>query len=336
MGYLESGRIVDHATAGFTVSTSDDGRTVVTDILATSDAYRRGLRFEDEIVSLGGRPIRSANEFKNALGTYPRGWRVRLEYRQDGVRKATLIRLDGVHARQALLQLVEGASPPASEEAPPDTKRPIPKPIADVFARRSGFANYHFNAQHVDRILDPWRDAVGLAEAHGEWIIRGHDEQGRTFECVLRDDEAFLSWGDDTYRANLLGALEVEQAPPKSGGLLLTLSLWRRLLVLGPKEYGEVTYVGRVPNEGDESDLLDAVQAIHAVSESWLLFEPDTSELQKIEMNVDTRRDPCELFFSQTKDVGGRRLPHKWTIVHGDDVFAEWTVDDYTFSPPSP
>ena len=44
IGWLKSGRIVDHATLGATVSTADDGRVTVSDILENSDAYRRGLR----------------------------------------------------------------------------------------------------------------------------------------------------------------------------------------------------------------------------------------------------------------------------------------------------
>src|SRR5687768_15467548 len=42
LGDLRSGRIVDHATLGASVSTDSDGRVLVTNILESSDAYRRG------------------------------------------------------------------------------------------------------------------------------------------------------------------------------------------------------------------------------------------------------------------------------------------------------
>ena len=71
LGHLKSGRIVDHATLGAQVGTSDTGRVVVTNILEDCDAFRRGLRPDDEIVSFAGRPIRSVNAFKNMLGTLP-------------------------------------------------------------------------------------------------------------------------------------------------------------------------------------------------------------------------------------------------------------------------
>lgn len=129
LGYLHSGRIVDHATAGFTVTSTDDGRVVVDNILDTSDAYRKGLRYDDEIAQFGGRAIGTANEFKNALGIFPKAWRVPLSFRHEGERRDVMIRLEGVHADGELAELLEGpAAPPieiqpeeeSPEETPPD------------------------------------------------------------------------------------------------------------------------------------------------------------------------------------------------------------------------
>src|SRR4029079_3921354 len=60
LGCLKSGRIVDHATLGATVAMSDRG-VRVSNILESSDAFRRGLRYDDEIVSFGGRAIDTPN-----------------------------------------------------------------------------------------------------------------------------------------------------------------------------------------------------------------------------------------------------------------------------------
>ena len=54
LSYLRSGRIADHATLGALVSSDADGRVVVSDILESSDAYRRGLRIDDEVVQFAG------------------------------------------------------------------------------------------------------------------------------------------------------------------------------------------------------------------------------------------------------------------------------------------
>ena len=92
LGCLRAGRIVDHATLGAVVATSADGEVVVSDILESSDAWRRGLRHDDEIVSLAGRPVRTVNAFKNILGTLPAGWQVPLVFRRGGRRQELLVR----------------------------------------------------------------------------------------------------------------------------------------------------------------------------------------------------------------------------------------------------
>ena len=108
LGYLRSGRIVDHATLGARVAFDEDGRVVVSDILERSDAYRRGLRYDDEIIRFAGRAIDTPNALKNVLGIYPKGWRLPLSFRRDGRRYDVLVRLTGVHTRAELLEKAAG------------------------------------------------------------------------------------------------------------------------------------------------------------------------------------------------------------------------------------
>ncbi|HAA68852.1 MAG TPA: serine protease, partial [Planctomycetaceae bacterium] len=174
LGYLKSGRIVDHATLGATVATSDDGRVVVSNILDSSDAYRRGLRYGDEIVAFSGRTINTVNEFKNVLGIYPKGWSVPLEYRRDGQEFEVVVRLMGVHSRRELLRKIQGptAEQPQPNPAPkkpapnqPDApkRQPLPAPqipapqklppeITTLVQPREGYANYFFNLENQKRI----------------------------------------------------------------------------------------------------------------------------------------------------------------------------------------
>lgn len=135
LGYLHSGRIVDHATLGATVSTDDTGRVIVTNILQSSDAYRRGLRYNDEIISFGGRPITTTNAFKNVLGIFPKGWKVRLSYRRGDERKDILVRLAGVHSSEELLAKIQGAPKTpqkpgrdGDQDKPGDQEKPGEKP----------------------------------------------------------------------------------------------------------------------------------------------------------------------------------------------------------------
>jgi serine protease Do len=126
IGLLKSGRIVDHASLGATVSSDAKRRVVVDDILENSDAYRRGLRYGDEIVRFGGREIASANAFKNALGTYPNDWRVPLTYRRDGKEFDTRVRLAASHRAGELEALLDSEHEPPVPREPRPSKEPKP------------------------------------------------------------------------------------------------------------------------------------------------------------------------------------------------------------------
>jgi S1-C subfamily serine protease len=124
LGDLRSGRIVDHATLGATLSTADTGDVVVTNILEDCDAFRRGLRVDDEIVRFAGRSVRSVNGFKNVLGTLPRDWRVPLSYRRDSQTREIYVRLMGVHREDELIAKTEGGGMP--EPPQPRPGEPMP------------------------------------------------------------------------------------------------------------------------------------------------------------------------------------------------------------------
>lgn len=126
LGHLKSGRVVDHATLGARVASDDQGRVIVSDVIEESDAWRRGLRYGDEIVAFGGRPIRSVNAFKNTLGIFPKGWRVPLTYRRGAERYEVLVRLDGVHRESELWAKVQGRPPDLLPKEPPKERQPQP------------------------------------------------------------------------------------------------------------------------------------------------------------------------------------------------------------------
>ncbi|MFG0253998.1 MAG: S1C family serine protease [Rhodopirellula sp. JB053] len=131
LGSLFSGRILDHATLGATVGTDDDGSVRVTNILQSSDAYRRGLRYGDEILEIDNRVVQTANDVQNLLATFPAQWRVPLTYRQKGRVVHTLVRLASVHRGDELLKKMQTALPPPPpapptppSDSPDDEKTP--------------------------------------------------------------------------------------------------------------------------------------------------------------------------------------------------------------------
>ncbi len=123
LGDLHSGRVLDHATLGATVATDPDGGARVSNILDSSDAYRRGLRYGHTVVEIDGRSVNTANEVQNVLATLPPQWRVPLVYMDRGQRKSTLVRLANLHTSDELLEKMAAALPP-----PPPAPEPPREP----------------------------------------------------------------------------------------------------------------------------------------------------------------------------------------------------------------
>ena len=363
LGLLKGGRLVDHATLGATVATSADGRVVVSDILDSSDAWKRGLRYDDEIVALAGRNVRTVNAFKNVLGTLPAGWRVPLVYRRGGRREEILVRLAGVHASAELANIVEGKSqkpggqppaPPHGPDAPKegpapreggrpavpdDTPRavPLPSAVRPYYEARRGFTNHHFNTVERDRVArmiasDGLHAAVG-----GRWVLKGRLATGEDFRIELSDEEGVIDLPTGTTRVDATGELDVNPSPPGSGGMLAALLLWRRLLVEGPQTLGRTSYWGTVPldpqawGEAEGPRLVDMLETSVAGVEARFTVGDDGT-VAGIELWTAPDADPCEVRFAaapadRRQDLP-KGMPAAIEVRHGNDLFGIFRVQE--------
>jgi serine protease Do len=361
LGVLRSGRIVDHATLGAVASFDDQGRVIVSDILEQSDAYRRGLRYGDELVSFARRPITTPNGFKNVLGTLPKDWRVPLSYRRDGKRYDTLVRLRGVHGKEALLEAVEGEpqSPmpipkpgekkPAEKPRPgekskksrgkqpqPDSievargKTPMPQVCKEHFEPKRGYVNYYFNKLARDRVLTAWAARCQLAGLKGTWVLEGRLESGGKFRFELDNAGGRLKLPTAETPWEATGPLNSSLAPPQSGGLLPTLYALRWLAVAGPEKFDEFYCLGAGPL-ADRSGLVDVLVGLYKGIECRYYFDPSQGHLLAMEMFPDDDVDPCEIYFSEYSEVEGRWLPARIEVRVGDDRYALFAVDQWRF-----
>lgn len=346
LSHLKSGRLVDHASLGAVVSTDSEGRVVVDDILEDSDAYRRGLRYGDEIVRFGGRDISTANAFKNVLGTYPQGWRVPLVFRRDGEEFERMVRLAGVHRDGELAELMEGGGPaephPEKPEAPEEKPVPgkmkqvrakksdsnMPEFVAKYFEARPGYANHWFNRFHQQRVWNSFLARGDFAGLGTDWTIRGKDETGGDVEIELAKDRGSILMPIGKSEAEFNLSLADTLSPPRSGGLLAALHLWQRLLLIGPRQFGDVHYFGTLPWP-DEKRQPDCLIGIHGGVETKFYFNPTEGDLVGVEMQAAEGEDPCEIYFSDFRQVDGRRLPFHWVVRHGDEQFTELKISEY-------
>jgi S1-C subfamily serine protease len=347
LGCLRAGRLCDHATLGATVSSGADGRVVVSDILESSDAWRRGLRYDDEIVSLAGRPVRTVNAFKNALGTLPAGWQVPLVVRRQGRREEMLVRLAGLHAPAALAAIVageggsdgkEGESRPRAAEPPrPD----LPAAIRGCYESRAGFANHHFNIVERDRVgaaLAAFRDTLPA----GPWVLAGRLATDDEFRIELSDTSATIDLPTGTSALASADDFDRSPVPPGSGGMLGALVLWRRLVIEGPAAVGRTIYWGTAPSEpaamGTDgvADLIDVLESAASGVEARFTVD-DVGRVVAIDLWASPDDDPCEIRLAWPTAAAaaspGGAMPVRLDVRRGGAAFGVFHVrppDDAT------
>ena len=342
LGFLEGGRLVDHATLGATVASDEDGRVVVSDILESSDAYRRGLRYDDEIVSLAGRPVRTVNALKNILGTLPAGWRVPVVFRRAGRRMEAVVRLAGLHRPTELAKLVaaEEAGPKGpAPEGPPTPPRPaaapLPEAVRHLYEARGGFTNHHFNTLARDRVAGRIAASAASGVTAGAWVMSGRLDSGGPFRIELSETRGVIDLPTGTTEVDATGELDADPGPPGSGGMLAALLLWRRLLLDGPTKLGRTSYWGTQPRdpatlgEFAEADLVDVLETAAAAVEARFAVADDGGVIG-IELWPVPDADPCDVRMTLRPD-DPRCLPAVIEVRHGDTLFGTFHVDDVRF-----
>ena len=361
LGVLHSGRIVDHATLGARVAADDQGRVIVSDILENSDAFRRGLRSDDEIVNFAGRPISTPNGFKNALGIYPKGWQVPLTFRRENKAADTYVRLSGVHSQGDLIEKTLGR--PEQQQPRPDEKNPrgpqrprmprmpqmeppkapMPEAAKKVFQEKRGYANYYFNKVELDRVLKQWKAPGDAKGSRGAWTFVGRLASGKDVEFHVSDKDAAMKapageqqWTLGPKFADAFPrSSDSEAAPQPAGtGLLPSLFLYRLMAVAGPKGFDSVSYLGTFPLPGYVSSngdgLLDVVLATYHGIDSWFYFDSH-GQLAAMEVYPEEHADPLEFHFSNYRAADGRDLPGRLKIVCGGSVFETFDLDQFHF-----
>jgi serine protease Do len=352
LGDLRSGRVVDHASLGATVSRDSHGAVVVSQILEESDAFRRGLRVDDEIVTFAGRPIHSVNQFKNVLGIFPEDWKVSLVYRRDGEKHEIRVRLRSLHSKFDLSQMPapeEQPQPkrprsperPAPPPGPKDKKDPrrgprrerprtmahrqepeIPEKLKSLYKAKPGFANFYFNRIELDRVLqglDLWSDfhhRTGF-ELTGETAAGGH------FDCILSSNFASLQSGGKTFLQQF--DQDPQDEPPASGGLLVALNQLRLLLTQRDKGFGSLAYFGTEPLDGGGEQVDVLVSTLGSVECRWY-FSIAGRSLLGFDTRLADDADPCEIRFREIGAFQGVRFPSEIVVRHGDSDFAVFRV----------
>ncbi len=351
LDHLQSGRIVDHATLGATVQSLSDGSVVIDGILEQSEAYRRGVRSGDELVSFAGRPIRSVNQFKNILGIYPKGWMRPLVYRREGEKHEIMVRLRALHRRTELLSTKNAMQPqqPPGEPQPPDgpPRRPggplpehgpliphakppeIPEEFADLYEQREGFANYRFNKLHRDRVID---GITRLGEfPAGPWKITGSTLSGDAVALQMNDKAVALTQAGQPFFQDLDEPFA--DAPPGTGGLLAAMHHLRQMLIAPEERFTEFSYLGSEPLDGD-GERVDVLIATRGSTTSRWYFRKADNALLGVDTEIEPDADPCEIRIDEWREFDGRLFPGRFTVRHATEDVAVYDIQQLQFGAP--
>jgi len=360
MGHLRAGVDADHATLGATVVTADPDaaltQMVIRQILDESDAARRGIQPDDQLLEFAGRPMLSVNHYKNILGIFPKDWRVPLTIRRKNARQEVLVRLMGHQAN-----VIEKKNQPMPGGGPaPAPKGPAPKAdgeLAKMYEAKKGYSNWYFNVLEQNKLLEAFKKHGDFAAVPGKWVIDGKFEMSdrngpMRVEIVEKDGAAKV-----TMKLNIETTLEplkqtdvaVQQEPIGSGGLMMAMYHYHRFLTRGAKGFeGLFAHAGYepfypMPIDGTVPKSLAALRVDSAVIATkhgsvnckWYFSRKDAT-LLGFETYIDKDakepedRDPCEVYFHDYKDVGGRKLPHKIEVRFRDKRYALLTVSGFT------
>ncbi|QDT55322.1 Periplasmic serine endoprotease DegP precursor [Caulifigura coniformis] len=354
LDHLKSGRIVDHATLGAVVATNNDGTVTVTNILENSEAYRRGLQVGDELVSFAGRPIHTANEFKNVLGIYPDGWKLPLTYRRRDKEERILVRLRRLHRASELeLAGLEEKKPrekPEPEKPPADPKKqhnrdgdPNPDPkkrsggqppqfpdeVTRLFEERDGYANFYFNRVAQDRLLEVLQGWGPYSDSKGAWQLTGQLDPRTPVQIKLGDEAIAMRIGDKTIGQPL--NQDLTDLPAGSGGWLPAMHSLRQILTRQGEAFSDLYYVGSEPLDGT-GPRVDVLEALRGESTCRWYFD----QKSKLCVGMDYRRqedvDECEMRFAELREFGPLRFPSVIEVRHAGQPVGAFQVDSLQVS----
>jgi len=332
---LKSGRVVDHATLGFTVATDTNGKVTVSNILESSDAFRRGIHYGDEILKLGDREISTTNQLKNILGIYPDQWRIPIRYRNDDGIVDTFVRLQNLHLPSELEEIIKGESP---QKPPPPQRKPgnpeIPLPdekaeslkqnkvakidtLADLYVAKRGYSNYYFNRFELDRILSLRSKQGNWSESSESWKISGEvPRENLTVEILLSDTSLAFRMGDKSETVHPRQGWPQWIKQQSSIGLAMGMRIWQEWNRRGPRLMGDAVYLGRNPIVGREG-LYDVTRITVSDFDVLVYTSPDTGLIEVIEIFADNQTDPVELYFDKYEPIDGRASPKLIRLVYG-------------------
>ena len=75
--------------------------------------------------------------------------------------------------------------------------------------------------------------------------------------------------------------------------------------------------------------LVDVVRGTTGGVDCDFMFDPTDGTLLALEMYPKVDTDPCEVYFSDYREMDGRFLPYRMEVRNGDNLFGVFTIAKY-------
>ncbi len=339
MGHLKSGRILDHATLGASVATNEEGTIVVGSILESSEAYRRGLRIDDELITFAGHPVDSVNQYKNILGIYPAGWKLPIVYRKKNRKHKIYVRLRSLHRKSEL------TGKPKKGGKPPRGGRPKPKvtPLSKykhMLIKKPGYANYYFNKLAQDRLLKVLNGLGDYSKTTGVWTLSGKETSVKNVKkttpvkFILSSEKIIMESNGVTSSQSLKEDVEFEDKPRGTGGLLVAMQQLKLLLSKGnlsgkESPFLNFYYLGTEPLDG-RGEQVDVLVTINETVTTHWYFK--NNKFIGFDNWLEENGEECAVRFTQFKEFNGRQFPSQFTVSYMGETVSSFDIKNIKLS----
>lgn len=332
---LHCGLIVDHGRTEFTVETGENNTAVVSQVSQLSEAWRRGLRPQAELLTFAGRPLTSANDFQNVLGTFPEGDRVPLTWRDSTGRHSATIRLTALHSFRKAPELPqERRQRPNPDGEPESEPKPeaeqLPEEIRRLYIERDGFCNFHYNQLRQNALLQPLNTKVGAAsDPTSVWVLNLQIPLAAATapaELAISSETVGLRLGQSAWLQKI-SEPEPGEEPPAFPGLLTALGQLRRLFSTNASAFSEVFAAGSTVHLPLNRSLKVLITRDGIRTARWY-FDESSPFPAAVDVNYSSELDEVRLILDGWQSSSGLPAPGRIGVVSSASEEITWLKVD--------
>jgi len=158
------------------------------------------------------------------------------------------------------------------------------------------------------------------------WQIGGVTGAGEAYELTLAAAGVGFEVGNQVFSQSLADAADPLDEPPQSGGLLMAMHVFKKMLREGPDGFTESLYIGSEFLDG-RGERVHVLQANIGLLESRWYFSASDKTLVGFDVMIEPDVDECEVRILEWTDADGIQTPRRFRVTSGGREVAVFQVD---------